>query len=268
MVYDGLVGGMEVEYTVEKLARLAGVSARTLRYYDEIGLLHPARISSSGYRIYGETQVDTLQQILFYRELGMELSKIAETMKAEGFSRMAALRSHLQELQAQKARTERLIFTLQKTIEKEQGKRKMTNAEKFESFKKTLVQSNQEKYGQELAEKYGEETIRQSNAQMMGLTREAYEEMEHLGAEIQEKLEAAVKQGKAPEGQAGQEIFTLHRQWLGYTWASYQPEAHKGLGEMYTADERFTAHYDSQVSGCAAFLRDAIACFAEEGKTS
>ena len=250
-----------MEYKVDKLARLAGVSARTLRYYDEIGLLCPARISSSGYRIYGEAEVDRLQQVLFYRELGMELSAIAKILDAEGFSRMDALLSHLRELEAQKARIEGLILTLTKTIEKEQGKRHMTDVEKFEHFKKKFVKENEEKYGQELAEKYGEEEIRQSNAKMMKLTREEYGKMERLGADIQEELEAAVQAGAAPDGEKGQEIAGLHKKWLGYTWANYTPEAHRGLGEMYVADERFTAHYDKRVPGCAAFLRDAIGCF-------
>lgn len=73
-----ILGGDEMEYTIQKLSQLAGISTRTLRYYDEIGLLKPDRINSSGYRIYGATEVDRLQQILFYRELGVKLDSIKE----------------------------------------------------------------------------------------------------------------------------------------------------------------------------------------------
>jgi DNA-binding transcriptional MerR regulator len=87
-----------VEYTVQKLASLAGVSGRTLRYYDEIGILKPARINSSGYRIYGQAEVDRLQQIMFYRELGVSLAKIKEILTAPDFSILDALSDHLEKL--------------------------------------------------------------------------------------------------------------------------------------------------------------------------
>jgi len=87
-----------MEYTVQKLGRLAGISTRTLRYYDEIGILKPARINSSGYRIYGKEEVDRLQQILFYRELGVSLDSIKNIITSPSFNGVEALREHREKL--------------------------------------------------------------------------------------------------------------------------------------------------------------------------
>src|SRR5690606_5116832 len=98
-----------MEYTVQKLGRLAGVSTRTLRYYDEIGLLKPGRINSSGYRIYGREEVDRLQQILFYRELGVSLENIRSMLSAAAFDSAEALRAHYVELLDRRAQIDQLI---------------------------------------------------------------------------------------------------------------------------------------------------------------
>lgn len=247
-----------MEYTVQKLAKLAGVSARTLRYYDQIGLLHPVRTSSAGYRIYGTAQVDRLQQILFYRELGMELSQIALQLNAPNFDRIEALRIHLRALENRRHQTDLLIDTLKKTITAEERMEKMNDTEKFEGFKRTLIAENEEKYGQEIRSKYGTEAVEQSNVKLMNLSQEQYSAMQSLAERLQAQLEAAVLKGLKPESPEGCAIADMHKKWLGYTWGSYSPEAHRGLGDLYIADERFTAHYDRQVPGCATFLRDAI----------
>src|SRR4051812_10460098 len=128
-----------MEYTVQKLGSLAGVSTRTLRYYDEIGILKPARINSSGYRIYGQAEVDLLQQILFYRELGVGLDSIKEIVTAPSFDGAKALREHREKLLEKKQQLERLITNVDKTIAMTEGKRDMSNKEKFEGFKKKMV---------------------------------------------------------------------------------------------------------------------------------
>lgn len=247
-----------MEYTVQKLARLAGVSARTLRFYAEIGLLPPERVTEAGYRIYGPRQVDALQQILFYRELGLGLSAIAEILADPAFDRVAALKAHLARLQDDQARMGRLIHTVQRTIQSEEGGIPMRDKEKFEGFKKALVEENERKYGKEIREKYGEQAVNESNASMMNLTQAEYDAMQALGAELQEKLERAVRERESPAGETGKSIALLHKRWLGYTWGHYSPSAHAGLAQMYVDDDRFTAYYDKQVSGCAQFLRDAV----------
>jgi DNA-binding transcriptional MerR regulator len=246
-----------MEYTVQKISHMAGISTRTLRYYDEIGILKPARINSSGYRIYGQAEVDRLQQIMLYREMGVNLDVIQDILSSKTFDEMAALKDHLVKLLAQRQQIEMLINNVEKTIESREGRRIMKDNEKFEGFKKKLVEDNEKKYGQEIREKYGEESVKASNAKMMNMTEAQYVEFEKLGQEVLDTLEKAFATGD-PAGELGQKTADLHRQWLCYTWDSYNKEAHAGLAQMYVDDERFTAFYDKKQPGLAVFLRDAI----------
>ena len=129
-----------MEYTVKELADLAGVTPRTLRWYDREGLLHPARLTPAGYRLYGPEEVDRLQQVLFYRELGLGLSAIRSLLDDPAYDRQAALQSHLRELEARRARLDALILTVQKTLREEKGGTRMSDREKFECFKSRLLQ--------------------------------------------------------------------------------------------------------------------------------
>jgi DNA-binding transcriptional MerR regulator len=123
-----------VEYTVQKLGRMAGISTRTLRYYDEIGILKPARINSSGYRIYGKAEVDRLQQILFYRELGVSLECIRDIVASPAFDCTSALREHRAKLLAKREQLDLLLANIDKTIEASEGRIIMSDKEKFEGF--------------------------------------------------------------------------------------------------------------------------------------
>lgn len=247
-----------MEYTIQKLAHLAGISTRTLRYYDQIGLLSPARTNEAGYRIYGAKEVDVLQQILFYKEMGLELARIKEAIQDAEFDSLAALHSHLEKLIEKRRQIDLLIENVKKTIGKEEGKNKMSDQEKFEGFKKELVEKNEQKYGKEVREKYGDEVVDQSNAKMMGLTEEQYTHMQKLGEKINLLLEEAVKNHEYVEDEIGERVALLHKEWLGYTWQTYSTQAHRGLVQMYVLDERFKAYYDKNVEGCAEFLKQAV----------
>lgn len=120
-----------MEYTIQKLARLAGVSTRTLRYYDEIDLLKPARINSSGYRIYGQNEVNSLQQIMFYRELGVQLEVIREIMTTPDFDRKEALYEHLEKLIEKRNQIDLLIENVNKTMATEEGRIMMSDSRKI-----------------------------------------------------------------------------------------------------------------------------------------
>lgn len=246
-----------MEYTVQKLGRMAGVSARTLRYYDEIGILKPARINSSGYRIYGQSEVDKLQQILFYRELGVSLEGIRDIINAPSFDINGALREHREKLLLKREQIDRLIANVDKTIASKEGDIKMTDKEKFNGFKQKLVEDNEKKYGREVREKYGDEAVNRSNDKVMGMSREQYEAVTKLADEVKEMLQAAFETGD-PAGELAQKAVDLHRQWLCFFWDSYTKEAHAGVAQMYVDDERFTAYYDEKQPGSAAFLRDAV----------
>lgn len=250
-----------MEYTVQKLAKMAGVSSRTLRYYDEIGILRPARINSSGYRIYGTAEVNKLQQILFYRELGVNLESIKEILASASFDAMKALKEHRDKLLQKRGQLDLLIANVDKTIAQNEGRVTMMDKEKFEGFKQNMIDENEQKYGNEIREKYGEDTVNKSNQKLKGMSQEQYEEITRLEAEIKETLHQAMKLGN-PAGDLAQKAVELHRRWLCFFWDSYSKEAHAGLGQMYVDDPRFTAYYDEQHPGTAEFLRDAILIYA------
>jgi DNA-binding transcriptional MerR regulator len=252
-----------MEYSINQLAKLAGVSSRTLRYYEQIGLLNPRRTKHNRYRVYGMAEVDRLQQILFYRELGFQLEEIKQILLSKNFHEITALNEHMTALQVKKAQIEKMIDNLQKTIESKRGGFEMSDKEKFEGFKKQLIDENEAKFGKEIREKYGEENVEQSNARMMGLSQAEYEQMEALSIEIKQKLKEAFERGN-PSSDLAQEVCDLHRQWLGYTWTSYSKKAHLGLGQMYVEDERFKANYDAISPGAAEFLYEALKVYCKE----
>ena len=251
---------------MNKLTKMSGVSTRTLRYYDEIGLLKPAKVASSGYRIYGQEQVDTLQQILFYKELDFSLEEIKKLLSAPDFDRGRAFAYHLSALQKKRERLDKLILNVTNSLAALtaltaltalKGEINMTDKEKFEGFKQKLIDDNERKYGKEVRVKYGDTVMDESNAQVKGLSKEQYDNGERLRHEIEEALAAAFATGD-PAGELAQRACDLHKQWLCIYYPKYNKEYHTGLGEMYVADERFRANYDKLGSGCTEFLRDAI----------
>lgn len=249
-----------MEYTINKLAKLAGVTTRTLRFYDECGLLPPRRISSNGYRVYGQTEIDRLQQILFYRELGVELAEIGRILSEKDFDGGAALRNHLDALKAKRERLDTLITNVEKSIRAMKGEIEMSDAEKFEGFKQKLIDDNERQYGDEIRANYGNEAIDRSNAKVKGMTKEQYAEVERLSQELNDTLKAAFEQGD-PQSELAGKACELHKRWLCFYWDSYSKEAHLGVTQMYVDGPRFTAYYDKIAPGCAVFLRDAVRIF-------
>lgn len=246
-----------MEYTVQRLANLAGVSSRALRYYDEIGLLKPARVNSSGYRIYGAAEIDRLQQIMFYRELGVSLDEIRQIIDNPSFDALVALREHQLQLMAKRKQLDQLLANVEKTIAQVEGGVRMSDKEKFAGFKQKLIAENEEKYGSEVRSKYGDATVDRANAAVANLTEEQYAAWQKLSERVMQTLKAAFVTGDH-KGELAQEAAALHRDWLSFTWPSYSREAHAGLAQMYVQDERFTAFYDQEQPGLAQFLCDAI----------
>lgn len=242
-----------MEYTVKKLAALAKVSPRTLRYYDEIGLLKPARINSSGYRIYGKHEVDRLQQILFYRALGIELAEIIQILDAPGFDSLAALKTHREQLLLKKKQIDDLINTVTKTIESKEGKMTMEDHEKFKGFIQNKIDENENRYGEEIRKKYGDEAIDRSNAQFKNMSPEKYSEFAGLEEKILDLLKEVTRLGTI-DNPEGEELARLHKQWITLAWGSASPDAHRGLVQMYTEDERFKEYYESKAGKNSAEL--------------
>ncbi|WP_163100772.1 MerR family transcriptional regulator [Peribacillus alkalitolerans] len=246
-----------MEYTVQKLGQLAGISNRTLRYYDEIGILKPARMNSSGYRIYGQAEVDRLQQILFFRELGLSLEKIKEIVTAPSFNGAEALKEHREKLLDKRNQLDLLIANVEKSIALTEGRITMSDKEKFEGFKQKMIDDNEKKYGKEIREKYGDDAVNNSNEKVKNMTKEQHEEVTRLANEVTETIAEAFKKGD-PASDIAQKAADLHKKWLTFYWSEYSKEAHAGLAQMYVDDERFKAYYDKEQPGTAEFLRDAI----------
>lgn len=247
-----------MEYTVKEFADLAGVSGRTLRYYDQIGILKPARINESGYRIYGSEEVDLLQQILFFRELGVELKEIKTIISDKEFDKIKALRQHRKKLLEKRRKLDLLISNVERSIAAYERGIAMSDKEKFEGFKEKLIEENERKYGKEIREKYGTEAVERSNQAFMNMTEEQYAEFTELTSQVIETLNQAYAQGD-PSSELAQKAADLHRRWLTFAWGgTYSKEAHAGVAQMYVDDPRFTEYYDQHQPGLAEFLRDAV----------
>lgn len=254
-----------MEYSINRLSKISGVSSRTLRHYDEIGLLKPLRINSSKYRIYGPRELDKLQQILFYKELGLPLVNIKEIVNDEKFDSRKAMEEHLTTLKDKKEQIEVLIENVKKTILEMNGEIIMSDNEKFQGFKKKMIEENEEKYGEEIREQYGEEVVEASNSKLNRMTPEEFSAMEKLALDLNESLKQAVATGD-PAGEMARQTCELHRKWLTYFWpeGTYTKEAHKTLAVMYCADERFKEYYENIAPGCAEFLKEAIDIYCKE----
>ena len=255
-----------MEYSIQELSRLSGVTTRTLRWYDQIGLLKPSRVAESGYRYYGGAEVDRLQDILYYRALGVELAQIRACLDDPSFDRLAALRSHLTALEAKRDRLDALIQSVRDTIRCQERDEVMSDEQKFQALKQKILTQHEALYGREAREKYGDRMVDAAQRAVRDLTVEQYRTWKQLGEEIRRRLEEAVRAGLTPESEAGREVTELHRRWLTVTGNAYDPDKHKGLAELYVADARFVAYYDKAVPGCARFLRDAVVHWADGGR--
>ncbi|WP_139996661.1 MerR family transcriptional regulator [Paenibacillus paridis] len=239
---------------VKEVADLVGISVRTLHHYDEIGLLKPGNITEAGYRLYSGQELEQLQQILFFRELGFPLKKIKEILDSPSFNREEALHLQRKMLLDKQRQVERMIKTIDRTIQDARGEIKMTNEQKFEGFN---FDSNP--YEQEARERWGEERVDQANAKVRKMSKQEQENWANGMNAIYERL--AALRGESPESVPSQAA--IH-EWFVYLnrMGSYSLEAFQGLGQMYVDDERFTKNIDQFGEGLAKFMRDAMAVYA------
>lgn len=251
-----------MKYKVNELAKLSGISPRALRYYNQIGLLMPEKVDLNGYRIYGQAQVDKLQQILFYRELGVALEDIKQILSSSDYDGEKTLECHLSALQKKKEQIEILIQNVSKTICSRKEGIIMSDKEKFEGFKQEKINENEALYGKEIRNKYGDELVNSANTTFKSMSKEQWQNAEELSSLINQTLLEAFVQGD-PSSDVAQRACDLHRQWLCMFWkeGTYSKEAHNALADGYVADKRFTAYYDKIGKGCTKFFRDAIAIY-------
>ena len=255
----------EASYTVGSLAKLAGVTVRALRHYEDEGLLHPER-TASGYRCYGAADVERLQQILLLRSCGLSLGDIRVALDNGDFDFHGVLVNHLATLRARQKELETLVGTVEKTIASLEGRCTMTDKERFEGMKARAIAENEEHYGAEVRRRHGDAAMDAANERMAGMSQEEWGDAKALEAAILEQLTAAKATGD-PTGEAARKLCAMHARWLQMHWGegTYSPAAHAALAEGYVADPRFTAYYDGSVGeGATAFLRDALIAWCAE----
>lgn len=245
-----------MKYKINQAAEVAGVTVKTLRHYETIGLLTPARSGQNGYRLYDEDDMLRLQQILFFRELEFPLAEIKAIMDSPGFDRQKALESQLQLLTARRRRLEGIIALAEKSLKGEQSM-------SFKEFDMKEIEAHRDKYKEEIISRwggtaaYGQSRIREEGYQQEDWNRLAME-MEEL---IKEFAQMRRTDPKSPQAQQ------LVGKWQGFISDNYYdctPEILSGLGQMYVGDERFKETFDKHGDGTAEFASQAIAAYCQK----
>ncbi|WP_409347051.1 MerR family transcriptional regulator [Paenibacillus sp. MBLB4367] len=243
---------------VKEVADLAGISVRTLHHYDEIGLLIPEETTEAGYRLYSDDNLATLQQILFFRELGFPLMQIKEIIGSPSFDRREALELHRNMLLEKRKGLDNMIAMIEKTIQHTKGEIQMTNKEKFEGF-----DFSRNPYEKEARERWGDQAVDRSNAKIGSMSKTEQEAMGSAMNAIYFKL-ADLRNG-SPESEEAQAAI---KEWYDFlnTMGQFPLDAFKGLGQMYVDDARFTQNIDKFGEGLAVFMRDAMAVYADHNR--
>lgn len=245
-------------YTIGELASAAGISTRTLRHYESIGLLVPSR-QENGYRTYRATDAKKLAQIQAMKQCGLTLSTIKRLMSNSDVDIRNVLTGHLQSLRAQEASltaaTDHTIAALQ-AIERIEH---MSIDDAFEELKAQGLKDFEATYGQEARERYGADAVERANARMMALTKDEWDAKELLEEAIKVQLRIAMATGD-PQSAEAQELVRMHEKWISIHWGQgYEREAYLGLVQGYLADPRFVSYYDSAAGdGATEFLVQAV----------
>ena len=239
---------------VKEVSQLTGVSVRTLHHYDDIGLLTPDRTTEAGYRLYSDDNLATLQQILFFRELGFSLKKIKELLTSPTFSRQEAFEMQRKMLLEKRKQLDSMIITIEKTIQYGRGELVMTNEEKFKGF-----DFSKNPYEQEARDRWGGKAVEESKKKAAQFGPELGEEMNRIYFSLANLRHVDPSSEEAQDG-IGEWFTFLNKM------GSYSLEAFRGLGDMYVTDERFTRNIDKFGEGLAVFMRNAMAVYVEKGK--
>ncbi|GLW68809.1 HTH-type transcriptional activator TipA [Kitasatospora phosalacinea] len=246
---------MDEGYTVGRLAAIAKVTVRTLHHYDEIGLLSPSGRTPAGYRRYSEAELDRLQQILFYRELGFPLEEIAAILDDRTVGPSEHLRRQRELIGDRIRKLEELAAAVERAMEARTLGIQLTPEEKFEVF----GQDYQESWEDEARQRWGETPAwKQSQERTARYTKADWERIKAEADGINDALVAAFTAGAAPDGEQAMAAAEQHRQHIGANFYDCGPQMHRCLGDMYVADPRFTETYEKLAPGLAPWLRDAI----------
>jgi DNA-binding transcriptional MerR regulator len=257
------------DWSIQEIARLAGTTSRTLRHYDDIGLLPPSRIASNGYRHYDGQALVRLQRILLLRELGLGLPQIADVLGSSrdrdaAVSESSALETHLALLREEQTRLARQIASVESTITALRGGENLMAENMFDGFDHTT-------HKEEVEQRWGKKAYADSDSWWRGMTDAQRTEWQQRVSDLGRDWIAAAESGIDPASTEAQEIARRHVEWL--TGIPGTPAAVPGgdvkayvigLGDMYVADPRFGANYATSSGGThgAEFVRDALRVYA------
>lgn len=242
-------------YSVGQVAGFAGVTVRTLHHYDEIGLLSPSGRSPAGHRRYGDADLERLQRILFYRELGFPLEEVAvllddpETDPREHLRRQHAL------LSDRIARLQQMAKAVEHAMEAKKMGINLTPEERFEVF----GDFDPDEHAEETERRWGgTDAYKESARRTASYTKEDWLRIQAQEQDINRRFVALLEAGTPADSEQAMDLAEEHRGWINGSYYFCTYEIHTCLGEMYVADERYTAHYDKVRPGLAVFVRDAI----------
>lgn len=239
-----------MSYTIKKFADLAGISTRTLRYYDQIGLLEPSEILKNGYRIYDRDKLLEMQQILLYREMDMSLEEIQLILRQPDFSPLAALRKHRDVLEKRRRRIDKLIQTVERTIKNIKGERSMEEKDIFGGFK-------EEEYSEEAKNRWGEtDQFKESQRKWSSFSAEKKKAIKVEGGRIFEQMLGSPE--SKPADQDIQDAVERYYSYLNEKFYSCERSFLAGLAEMWVADPRFSSTFEKIRTGGAEFAQTAV----------
>lgn len=245
--------------TVKQLARIANITPRTIRYYSQIGLLKPSVVHANGYRNYSQSDILRLQQILFYKELGMPLSEISDLLDKPGFDPIEALARHKISINKKIDQYQTLIRTIDETIALIKGEVKMPTERMFKGF----TPEEEEKYAKEAEQQYDPQTVRESQKKWKGYGKEKQQQILDEGGQIY--LELAKLVGEDPTAEKVQALVQQWRDHMSYFWV---PDLDQlvGLGHLYNDDERFRKNFEQFHPDLAPFMLKAIEAYVAKEK--
>lgn len=241
----------------QEVTRTSGVTSRTLRHYDAIGLLHPAGTGPGGQRLYGPRELVRLQRILVLRELGLPLGQVAEVLDGEADD-VTALARHVEQLRGQGARIETMIRAVENTITRLELGMPLEETEMFDGFAENPHEDE--------ARQRWPEAHEESQRRLGRMSKEGQRALFEQGEETTQALAALFRAGAEPGAPDVQAQVANHHAWVSAFWTPTRA-AYAGLGQMYVDDPRFTATYDGYAPGLAPFLRDAMGIWATENLT-
>ncbi|MFL5322252.1 MAG: MerR family transcriptional regulator [Myxococcaceae bacterium] len=244
-------------FTVSQVARMSKLSVRALHHYDEIGLLHPSGRSEAGYRLYEQRDLERLQQILFYRELGFPLEEIGRILLDPKRDARAALLAQRELLKEKAQHFAALVRSVDEAISSLEKGTTMNPEKMFDGF-------DPSQYEEETKEKWGDtDQYKESKKRSAKYTKEDWKRYQSEAAALIEEL-AKLFDAKVPaDSDRAKAIAESHRKQISKWFYECTPEIHRGLGEMYVADERFAANYERVRAGLTRYFRDAIVANAD-----